>query len=82
MKTLLFILAFVLFSCSSDETTQPEQPQATCYDIVARGYDSRGDYIIIKYASFTNKRYAVSNYQDYLSQTELCEPITLTEQPL
>ena len=81
MKKLLIVLAFGLFSCSSD-STESTPPEATCYNIIARGYDERGDFIIINYASFVHKRYAVTNYLDYLNQTQLCEPITLIQQPL
>lgn len=79
----LFILAIVLLTvaCSSENEKQTEQPQK-CYTIISRGYDERGDFIIIKYANYTNKRYQVNNYLDWISQTELCEPINLTEQQL
>jgi len=81
MKKLLLILAVVLVSCSAEDTTQTEQEQ-TCYTIVLRGYDNRGDYIIIKYANFINKRYSVGNYLDYMNTDKICEPINLTEQQL
>lgn len=81
MKKLLIVLAFGLFSCSSDSTEEPT-PVATCYNILARGYDSRGNYIIINYQDFIQRRYKVDNYQDYIGQPQLCEPITLIEQPL
>lgn len=80
MKKLLFILAVVLIGCSAEDK-QPET-QSTCYKIVARGFDERGDYIIVKYGNYNNKRYKVNNYLDYLNQTEICEPINLTEQTL
>jgi hypothetical protein len=81
MKRLFLILAFVVVSCSSDnsDTTEPTQ---NCYPIIAKGYDNRGDYIIIKCGDFVNKRYAVDNYIDYLDKTTLCEPITLRQQEL
>lgn len=81
MKKILLLLVLFMVSCSSDEqpTVEPEQ---TCYRIIARGFDGRGDYIIVKYGNYDNKRFAVSNYMDYLNQTEICEPINLTEQQL
>ncbi len=82
MKKLLIVLVFGLFSCSADKSEEtPPQPKS-CYNILTRGYDDRGDYIIIKYANFVQKRYSVTNYQDYIGQSQLCEPITLTEQNL
>lgn len=81
MKHLFIILSLALFSCSSDDT-QKEQPQPTCYKIISRGLDSRGNYIIINYSSYGQKRYEVNNYLDYLGQNEICEPINLTEQAL
>lgn len=81
MKKLLLILALVFISCSADETTETQSEQ-TCYTIIARGVDGRGNYIIVKYADFVNKRYEVSNYQDYLNQSKICTPINLNEQPL
>ena len=80
MKKLLLILAVVLVSCSAEDTTQTEQQD--CYRILARGEDSRGDYIIINYQDFIQRRYKVDNYLDYLNKTEICEPINLTEQQL
>jgi hypothetical protein len=81
MKKLFIVLAYTLFSCSSDSNTQPI-PEATCYNIIAKGYDERGNYIIINYANFSQKRYQVADYLDYLNQSQLCEPITLTQQAL
>ena len=81
MKKLLFILAIVLVSCSADETKQTVEEQ-NCYSIISRGFDSRGNFIIINYSNFVQKRYSVSDYQDYINQSQLCEPINLTEQPL
>jgi len=81
MRKLIILFIIILNSCSSDKAPEP-QPSQTYYSIVARGEDNRGDYIIIKVANYTNKRYSVSNYQDYLNQSTLCEPITLIEQPL
>jgi hypothetical protein len=82
MKKLLIVLAFGLFSCSSDSTESTPVQEETCYNIIARGYDERGNYIIINYANFVQRRYAVSDYQQWLNQTQLCEPITLTQQQL
>lgn len=81
MKKLFIVLALGLFSCSADKSEEPQQTE-TCYNIIARGYDSRGDYIIINYSSFNQKRYSVDNYLDYIGQAKICEPINLTEQPL
>lgn len=81
MKKLFILFIFILNSCSTEKTEEPT-PQTTCYNIIARGIDNRGNYIIIKYADYQNKRYSVSNYQDYINQSQLCEPINLTEQPL
>lgn len=81
MKKILFILTFVLFSCSTDKLDN-EQQQETCYNIIARGYDNRGDFIIIKYSNYNNRRYKVANYLDWINTNKLCEPITLTQEPL
>jgi len=80
MKKLLIILALTLFSCSSD--SEPTTPETNCYRIIARGIDERGNYIIINVSDFNQRRYLVPNYLDYLGQSQLCEPITLTQQPL
>lgn len=80
MKKLLIVLALGLFSCSSD--SEEQQQAETCYNIITRGTDERGDFIIINYSNFVQKRYAVTNYQEWLNKTQLCEPITLTQQPL
>jgi len=81
MKKLFILFIFILNSCSSENTDAPK-PESKCYDILSRGYDNRGNYIIIKYSDFNNKRYSVSNYLDYLNTTQICEPINLTQQPL
>jgi len=81
MKKIFILLAFVLFSCSSEEQPALEVP-LTCYNILARGTDQQGDFIIIKYSNYTQKKYSVSNYLDYLNLTKICEPINLTEQAL
>jgi len=85
MKKLLLILAVVfvlaLIGCSAEEATEPTQTQ-TCYNILARGYDDRGDYIIVKISNFVQKRYSVGNYLEYINQDKVCEPINLTEQEL
>ena len=80
MRKLFILFILILNSCSSD-TAEQEKP-ATCYDIISRGHDSRGDYIIINVSNFVQKRYSVSNYLDYLNQNTICEPINLTEQEL
>lgn len=81
MKKLLILSAFILFGCSTDKS-EPQPQQQTCYPIISKGIDARGNYIIINYSNFAQKRYLVDDYRDYLNQTELCEPITLTQQPL
>lgn len=80
MKKLLLVLALVICSCSTDDATQNND--RNCYPIIGRGFDNRGDFIIIKYNETTNKRYSVNNYLDYLNQTQICEPINLQEQTL
>ncbi|MFM2204568.1 MAG: hypothetical protein RLZZ605_1532 [Bacteroidota bacterium] len=80
MKKLFIILVLTLVSCSTD--SEPQQTQSECYTIIARGIDARGNYIIINYGGFAQKRYSVENYLDWINQTKICEPITLTEQPL
>jgi len=80
MRKLFVLFILILNSCSTEKAEQ-QQP-LTCYNILARGEDSRGDYIIIKISNFVQKRYSVSNYLDYLNQNTICEPINLTEQPL
>lgn len=82
MKKLIFLFTLLFaFGCSPDEEKKVVQHQ-TCYNIIARGYDERGDYIIIKYESFNNKRYSVTNYQDYIGKTQICDLSNLIEQPL
>lgn len=81
MKKLLIISAFILFGCSTDKS-EPQTQQQTCYPIISKGVDARGSYIIINYSNFVQKRYLVDDYTDYINQNELCEPITLTQQPL
>jgi len=78
MKKIFILLAFVLFSCSSEEQPAAEV-SLTCYNILARGTDQEGDFIIIKYSNYTQKKYSVSNYLDYLNVTKICEPIKLTQ---
>jgi len=78
MKNIFILLTFVLFSCSSEEQPTPEVSK-TCYNILARGTDQQGDFIIIKYSNYTQKKYSVSNYLDYLNVTKICEPINLTQ---
>lgn len=80
MKQILLILLFTLFSCSSEEIPEPQQ--AECYQILSRGYDVRGNFIIVKFSDFNNKRYKVNNYQDYIGQNQICDFTNLIEQPL
>jgi hypothetical protein len=80
MKKMFLILLFALFSCSSDEITEPQQ--AECYTILSRGVDSRGDFIIVKFSDFNNKRYKVNNYQEYININQICDFTNLIEQPL
>lgn len=80
MKKHILILAIFFISCSSDEvdlgTTEP-----TCYAIMSRGYDARGNFIIVRYNE-VNKRYKVYNYQNYIGLDEICDLSNLIEQPL
>jgi hypothetical protein len=80
MKKIFIILLFALFSCSSDEITEPQQ--AECYAILSRGVDARGDFIIVKFSDFNNKRYKVNNYQEYININQICDFTNLIEQPL
>lgn len=83
MKKILILFIIILNSCSNDEVTKfPQTVEETCYTIIARGYDERGNYIIIKISDFNNKRYQVQNYQNWSKTIKLCEPITLIQQPL
>jgi hypothetical protein len=79
MKNLFIALALIVLSCSSDDEPQAQPQEPICYPILTRGTTPDGDYIIIKYSAYTQKKYAVSNYLDYLNQAKLCEPITLTQ---
>ena len=81
MKKLFIILALTVISCSTDKPTDATS-QNNCYQIIAKGIDNRGDYIIIKYTTNTQRRYKVDNYLNYLQQSTICEPINLTQQPL
>ncbi len=81
MKKLFIILALGLFSCQA-EKQEEVKPELNCYNILARGTDSRGDYIIINYSDYNQKRYKVDNYLEYLNKSTICEPINLTQQPL
>ena len=81
MKKLFILLLFTLLGCSGQDIEQT-QPDAMCYDIIGKGYDNRGNYIIINYSNFNQKRYKVEDYSNYINQSQLCEPITLTQQPL
>jgi hypothetical protein len=83
MKRIFILFIIILNSCSTDEVAQTTpQAEPTCYQILARGYDERGHYIIVKISNFNNKRYQVTNYQDWLNKFKICEPITLTQQQL
>jgi hypothetical protein len=79
MKKLLIVLAFGLFSCSSDDNSNNEPK---CYDITLSGLDVRGHYIVVRIKTNVFRRYQVANYLDYVGQEQLCEPINLTQQPL
>jgi len=82
MKKLLIVLAFFLFACSSDETETDPNQNNTCYPILSRGYDARGNFIIVKISNYNNKRYKVTNYMDYIGVNEICDLSNLIEQPL
>jgi hypothetical protein len=83
MKKLFILFIIILNSCTSDEVAQTTpQDEPTCYSILGRGYDERGHFIIVKISNFNNKRYQVTNYQDWLNRFKICEPITLTQQQL
>jgi hypothetical protein len=82
MKKLLIVLVFFFFACSSDETDQNPNQNENCYPILSRGYDARGNFIIVKISDFNNKRYQVANYQDYIGVNEICDLSNLIEQPL
>lgn len=83
MKKLILLLAIFFISCSPDEIKQEQyQYQHTCYKILSRGDDDRGNFIIIKYQEFNNKRYQVDNYKDYIGKNEICDLSNLIEQPL
>lgn len=80
MRKLFLVFALALASCSTDEVKENEN--RNCYPIISKGFDNRGDFIIIKYNETTNKRYSVNNFIDYQNQTQICEPINLQEQTL
>jgi hypothetical protein len=83
MKKLFILFIIILNSCTANEDMQtPPQAEPTCYPILGRGYDERGHFIIVKISNFNNKRYQVTNYQDWLNKFKICEPITLTQQQL
>jgi len=81
MKKILLLIAILCLSCSSDDAPIIES-EPTCYKILSRGSDNRGDFIIIKYQNYTNRRYEVNNYLDYVGRTQVCEPINLMQQEL
>ena len=80
MKRIILILLFTFISCSSDETIEPQQLE--CYSILSRGYDERGDFIIVKFSDFNTKRYQVNDYTNYIGQNQICDFTNLIEQPL
>ena len=83
MKKLFILFIIIVNSCTANEDAQTlPQADSTCYPILGRGYDERGHFIIVKISNFNNKRYQVTNYQDWLNRFKICEPITLTQQQL
>lgn len=80
MKRVFLILLFALFSCSSDEITEPQQND--CYTILSRGVDARGNFIIVKISDYNNKRYKVDDYQDYIGVNKICDLTNLIEEQL
>jgi hypothetical protein len=83
MKKLFILFIIILNSCTANEDAHtPQQAEPTCYSILVRGYDERGHFIIVKISNFNNKRYQVTNYQEWLNRYKICEPITLTQQQL
>ena len=80
MKRIILILLFTFIGCSSDETIEPQQVE--CYSILSRGVDARGDFIIVKFSDFNNKRYQVNDYTNYIGQNQICDFTNLIEQPL
>ena len=80
MKRLILILVFTLFSCSTEQVEQTQEEQ-TCYRILSKGFDSRGNFIIIKYND-EQRRYQVEDYQYYIGRNEICDLSNLTQQPL
>jgi hypothetical protein len=79
MKKLLFILTFIVCSCSSDDNIN-NTPK--CYDITLKGLDERGHYIVVRIKTNVFKRYQVNDYIDYVGEEKICEPINLIEQEL
>ena len=70
MKRVFLILLFALFSCSSDEITEPQQND--CYTILSRGVDARGNFIIVKisqlqYINFIKYRSIITFHIHYIS---------------
>ena len=82
MKRLILILVFALFSCSTDDVQDEPQGSQTCYTILSRGYDDRGNFIIVQISNYNNKRYKVTNYQNYIGVNQICDLSNLIEQPL
>ena len=83
MKKIFILFIIILNSCTTNDVEQlPPIVDETCYPIIARGYDERGNFIIIKYQSNTNKRYKVTDFRDYLGQNQICDLSNLIEQPL
>lgn len=81
MKKLILFIAILFISCSTDEIKEEVQiVNPTCYPIVSRGFDNRGNFIIVKFGNFNNKRYKVDNYQDYINVNQICDLTNLIEQ--
>lgn len=74
MKSILLFIAMLFISCSTDEISQPKEVIFTgdCYKIISVGSDSDGGFLILKTGQFTSERYNVSNYNDYLRKSEIC----------
>jgi len=81
-KLLLLTLLFLTLPSCSNTDYNETIPQGTCYPILTRGYDERGNFIIVKISNYNNRRYKVDDYQTYLGINEICEPINLTQETL
>ena len=80
MKKLILFIAILFISCSTDEVIVGQVVEQTCYPIVSRGFDNRGNFIIVQFGNFNNKRYKVDNYQDYINVNQICDLSNLIEQ--